>query len=147
MPDDVSVVKTPDVDEAMFKELLTGKRELSDKQIADLLKRVKPVVRRNGSLYYIKPVDPRGVSFIWDPKTTKKATDLSEVGKINTLHTWGYYGLFKPSLAEVLEMIPEDQIENCKAFETIGPDDVHDLNRQWAAVDGGYHVAVTILYT
>jgi hypothetical protein len=141
-------LSTPDVDEAALQVLISQKRELTDEEITTMLGRLKPVVRRDGALYYIEPVDPRGVAFTWDPKTIDEAVGLKEHGVIHTLHTWGYYGLFKPSLAEVLSMISVSAvIDGVVAFETIGPDDASDLNRQWTAVNAGYHVANTILYT
>ena len=142
----IDLVRTPNVDKELLGILLAYKRELSDEQIAEMLETMQPVVRRDGELFYIKSVDPRKVSFTWGPTTTKKATGLLEIARIYTLHTWGYYGFFKPSLEEVLSMIPMHLITNIKAFEINGPKDVHDLNRQNDAVDAGYHVAVVTLY-
>ncbi len=140
-------VRTPDVNEKLLNVLLADKRELTDDEIARLLENIKPVVRgEDDQLYYIAPIDPKKVSFIWGPHLTNKATDLGEIAKIYTLHTWGYFGFFKPSLEEVLSMIPQRMIEIVKAFEIIGPDDAHDLNRQSSAISAGYQVAVTILY-
>jgi hypothetical protein len=141
-------LSTPDVDEAALQVLLAQKRELTDEEIATMLVRIKPVVRRDGSLYYIQSVDPRKIAFTWRPETTDEAVGLKEHSVIHTLHTWGYYGMFKPSLAEVLSMISVAAvIEGVVSFETIGPDDINDLNRQGVAVNAGYHVANTILYT
>lgn len=139
-------VRTPDVDRGLLDVLLAYKRTLTDDQIASMLEHIHPVVRSDGELYYIRPIDPRNVSFIWDPTTTKVATDLNEITKIFSLHTWGYYGMFKPSVEEVLSMIPQHMIDKVRAFEIVGPEDVDDLNRQYEAVDAGYHVAVVILY-
>ena len=37
-----------------------------------------------------------------NPKPTDKATGLKPLCTIKTYHTYGYHGLFKPSIAEVL---------------------------------------------
>ena len=65
--------------------------------------RIKPLVRKKGVLYDIEPVDLRNMSFIWDPKfTTKASVILNDTRWVTTYHSWGYYGMFKPSIAEVL---------------------------------------------
>lgn len=57
-----------------------------------------------------------------------------------------YYGIFKPSIAEVLAQIPEELIEQTVAFETIGPADADALNKERDALNAGFHVATTRLY-
>lgn len=139
--------QVPDVDRAALEDLLNRKRPLTDQVMRHMLTTIRPVVRRDGELRYIKtPEDLRGVAFTWSPVLAESADGLTEVGRIHTLHTWAYYGFFKPSLEEVLTMIPPDMLDTAKAFETVGPEDASDLNRQPAAMDEGYHVAVTILY-
>ncbi|MGE5312747.1 MAG: hypothetical protein ACM3MA_01920 [Acidobacteriota bacterium] len=139
--------QVPDVDRAALEDLLNRKRPLTDQVMRHMLTTIRPVVRRDGELRYIEiPEDLKGVAFTWSPKITESADGLTEVGRVHTLHTWAYYGCFKPSLEEVLTMIPPDMLDTAKAFETVGPEDASDLNRQPAAMDEGYHVAVTILY-
>ena len=139
--------QVPDVDQTTLEDLLKSKRPLTVQVMRHMLTTMHPVVRRNGELYYIEtPEDLKGVAFTWSPKITESADGLTEVGRVHTLHTWAYYGFFKPSLEEVLTMIPPNMLDTAKAFETVGPEDASDLNRQPAAMDEGYHVAVTILY-
>lgn len=122
--------------------------EITEERLKELAKRIRPVVRnRNNALAYIKPCDLRKVAFTWDPKITRKADNLVKHATIKTLHTWAYYGMFKPSIAEVLAQIPEDLIEDTVAFETIGPQDANDLNNQRDAVNEGFHIATTRLYS
>ncbi len=141
-----TVITTPDVDETLLKTLLAYKRELTDQQISEMLESINPVVRKDGALYFIEPVDPRTQSFIWSPSFTDEAAGLTEISQILTLHSFGYQGFFKPSVEEVLAMIPVDLLPSVKAFEVFGPADVDDLNRQSPAIDAGHHVAVTVLY-
>jgi hypothetical protein len=59
-----------------------------------LAKEIRAVVPgKDGDLWTIKPCDPFGVSFCWDPKLDKKMPDTASVWrKMHTLHTYGYYG-------------------------------------------------------
>ena len=101
----------------------------------------------SGEQYYIEPVDPRGVAYTWDPTPTEKAMGLMQIRDITTYHTFGYHGMFKPSIAEVLAMIPEDVVEEVVAFEIIDcPKTADDLNKNLEALHAGYHVATTRLY-
>jgi len=117
--------------------------EISDERLEELCEKIKPVVdnsRRHDKvqLWYIKAVDPRDMSFLWDPKPTKRARGLRKYKEIVTLHSYGAPVLFKPSIAEVLSQIPEKDIDNVAAFET---------EHLGFSEGSNYHTAVTILYT
>ena len=143
----MSTLRSPNVDVSALQALLAARRELSDREISVMLRTVSPLVRRSDGLYHIEPVDPRAaVSFIWEPRLTRKAGALRQLRQINTLHGYGFQGFFKPSIAEVLCMIPRELVSQVKAFEVFGPQDKQDLRRQWPAVSAGYHVATTVLY-
>jgi hypothetical protein len=118
-----------------FKILSFEIPEISDERLEKLTARIRPIVAIDDEYHFIEPVDPRGVSFIWDPKPTEKASGLTQIAVIPTLHSYGYYGIFKPSIAEVLAMIPHTIIDTSA-----------DLNAQGSIVDGGYHLAQTTLY-
>lgn len=125
--------------------------EISDERLAQLHARIKPVVRgarrSNGAawhdgLFYIQDVDLRGESFTWDPTLTESAEGLRELARIETTHTCGYYGFFKPSIAEVLAQIPVEFLDRCVAYEC-GVGDLDTSN----IVDGGSaHRVTTVLY-
>lgn len=119
---------------------------ISDERIRELSELVFATVRRDGQLHFIHPVHPRNVAFTWSPDLAERAEGLEEIARIRTLHTYGYHGFFKPSIAEVYAQIPEYLLHEVVAFETNGPDTVHDLNRERDALNAGYHVAETILY-
>lgn len=122
--------------------------EVSKERIRELAERIKPVVQfvRNGRCY-IKPVDLFGIAYTWNPKSAGKATGLKPLCDITTYHTYGYYGMFKPSIAEVLAQIPAEHLDKVVAFEIVdSPKDADDLNRQSKAINAGYHVATTRLY-
>ena len=112
------------------------------------LANIKPLVRRDGRLYYIAPVDPVRIAYTWAPKFQDEAFGLTPVRVIRTLHSWSYYGCFKPSISEVLSQIPDDLEDKINAFEiTRSPETAADLNRESEALNAGYHVAETTLYT
>ena len=107
----------------------------------------RPVIRdEQGVLHFIRSVDIRKVSFMWNPKLGEVANGLVEIGRIKTLHGYGYYGFFKPSIAEFLSQLPVEGRDKIVAFETIGPDTAADMNKEYCALNAGYHVATTILY-
>lgn len=128
-------------------------------RIMEIAEQIKPVVRfvgapddfhqsMEGEPYYVEPVDLFNVAYTWDPKPLDKAMGLETVCDIRTYHTFGYYGFFKPSIAEVLAQIPEEHLSRVIAFEIVdSPKDASDLNRELEAVNAGYHVAITRLYS
>jgi hypothetical protein len=120
---------------------------ITDDELAKLAGRIKPVVLSEGKPHYIKPVDLRKVAFTWAPSPVKVATGLKPLADIRTYHTYGYYGFFKPSIAEVIAQIPKKHLRRAVAFEIVkAPETAEDLRRQWKAVNAGYHVATTRLY-
>jgi hypothetical protein len=85
--------------------------EISDELVAEMQRTLTPVMYKGNRLgsggsfreIVTEGVDPRGVAFTWDPKLGRKINltwNGSNMTRILTYHTWGYYGLFKPSLAE-----------------------------------------------
>lgn len=121
--------------------------KISNRTLKELYKQMKPVVRfglfgkklepdDRGELYYIKDPDLRGEAFTWDPEATKKATGLKKLEDIVTYHSYGYYGFFKPSIAEVVAQIPKKYLSKVAAFETSTD----------ASIDGDYHATTTTLY-
>ena len=130
--------------------------EISDERLETLAARIKPVIRfqattagrfesidRNpeGKPFYIEPVDFRRTAFTWDPKPTVEAEDIVPYKTIETFHTYGAPVFFKPSIAEVLAQIPEEDLERAVAFET----GHHDMSAEHCLSDG-YHWAATVLY-
>lgn len=107
----------------------------------------RPTWSEKGDLYYIKPVDLFDIAYTWEPMPAEMATSLKFLCDIKTYHTYGYYGFFKPSIAEVLAQIPMEYLDKVVAFEIVeSPQTADDLNREREALDAGYHVAVTRLY-
>lgn len=123
--------------------------KITDERLEALSKQIKPLVRRgkNQQLYLAKKCDPRNAAYTWVEGHGKKVGRVEECGRIRTLHTWSYYGFFKPSVAEVLSQIPDSMIDNVVAFECNGPRTAEDLNKDIDALNAGVHIAETILYS
>lgn len=119
---------------------------ITDDRLRELSARIVPVVPKDGVLHYIKPCPARTVAFPWSPAFTTAAEDIEPCGEITTYHTWGYYGFFKPSIAEVLSFVQGIPNDDIVAFSTIGPETADDLNAQWSVVQDGFHRATTTLY-
>ena len=128
--------------------------KISDGRLEELMGEIKPVVRYSrrvtsrkdklvqddeGDLYFIQDVDPRGVAFTWAPKPARIADEVNPnpYKSIETIHSYGAPVFFKPSIAEVLAQIPEDDIGRCVAFET---------NPLGFTEGSSYHLAQTRLY-
>lgn len=119
---------------------------ITNARLAELAARIKPLVRKDGLHYYIEPCELRSMSFLWEPVFAEPARGLKMLVQIRTLHTFGYYGFFKPSIAEVLSQIPAELIDAVRAFEVEGPQDAAELNRESEALNAGFQVATTTLY-
>jgi protoheme ferro-lyase len=132
---------------------------ITDERLAELSETIKPIIRFaesetglsrsvNGLPYHIEPVDLRYTAFTWDPKPTIQSENLKELCDITTYHSFSFHGFFKPSIAEVIAAIPDEQISAVVAFEIISsPETPDDLNNESEALNAGYHVARTRLYT
>ncbi len=139
-------MRSPSVNDPSLLLLQANRRVLSDAELDELSSRISPLVREGDDLYRIEPVEPRHVSFIWDPQFVDKMEAWQPIGRIQTLHSLDHGGRFKPTIAEVLCMIPEELMSEVTAFEVFGPEDAADLRRQRPAIQAGFHVATTILY-
>src|SRR3972149_4776814 len=63
-----------------------------------------PCVVEENEIFLIKNIgNPINYSFSWD---AKKVAD--KVGMFITLHNFGYYGFYKPSIEEVLAQLPAE---------------------------------------
>lgn len=101
---------------------------IDDVKLANLARRIRPVIRVRaevgGDIYReIEPVDPRDIAFTWDPKPVGPELVLGLVRVFNSYHNWGHYSLFKPSIAEVLAQIQDDELP-ARAFFWLDRDSV-----------------------
>ena len=120
--------------------------EISDEKLNSLIEKIVPVVKENDKFYQIEIPNLRNIAYTWEPKIIKECDNLKEIKRIKTHHYCGYYGMFKPSIAEVLSQIPEDLIDKVNAFEIIN--DVNSGTDTEIKIfrEGNGHLAITILY-
>lgn len=113
---------------------------LSDEELVRRYARIKPLVMFKAQLYGVKDHDWRTVSYNWihaEPRTPADVVEnLRYVDEITTYHTYAYYGIFRPTVAEVLAQIPDHMLSAVVAFY-ITDARVHDDD---------YHAATTYLY-
>jgi hypothetical protein len=124
--------------------------EISEERLRELYSRIKPLVEeKDGNKYTLEeftPKDLREISYYWNHEKNRKdiidTNDLETIQDFPCLHTWGYYGLFKPSIAEVLSQMPEDVAEEADFFEIVEwPKDADDLNKQKEILNAGFHLS------
>jgi hypothetical protein len=131
---------------------------LTDERLLELARAIKPVYRLEptGELFFVKEPKKlnnewlRYTAFLFDVKQGKKAVGLKRLKTITTYHSFGYYGIFKPDISEVLAQLSAypELIEEVVAFEITGaPKDSADLNKHSEALNAGFHVAETTFYT
>lgn len=134
---------------------------------ADELKRryeqIKPVIAVNGKLYYLREFtfeELSGISYIWNSEKDVKEEVGDKLQPFNInyrpsdfscLHRYCYYGLFKPSIAEVLAQIKYDEFFSfIRAFEIIDfPKTSEDFYKDGLTrimFENGYHVSTVRLY-
>ncbi len=133
--------------------------KISDEEMMKRYAQVKPVITKDGKLYSLRQFSPEeinGISYIWklDEDIREEIPDgtleVLEGRDFVCLHKYGYYGLFKPSIGEVLAQIKEYDLPFVSAFEIIEePETAEDFHKDSftsIAFDNGYHVSTVRLY-
>ena len=122
--------------------------EMSEQRLLELVERIKPVMTfKDEGCCYIKPVDPLSEAYMWDAEPAGRAVGLKALCDITTYHPYGYYGSFKPSVAQVILQIPPEHQDKVVAFEIVKhPETADDLDPESEIFNSGYLVATTRLY-
>ena len=128
--------------------------EIDDNRLKELYQLLKPIVTIDEMKYLLREFtlqELRNQSYIWNRNEDKR--DVVDPNKLETvddflcLHTWGYYGLFKPSIAEVLSQAPESVIEQANTFEIIeSPETREDVFKYKEVIDNGFHLSKVRAY-
>ena len=128
--------------------------EIDDNRLKELYKLLKPIVTIDEMKYLLREFtlqELRNQSYIWNRAEDKR--DVVDPSKLETvddflcLHTWGYCGLFKPSIAEVLSQAPENVIEQANTFEIIeSPETREDVFKYKEVIDNGFHLSKVRAY-
>lgn len=103
---------------------------------------IKPMKLFEDGMYFINHKDQFN-SFLWDTEKEKGnfVGEIEKIKKYSTLHTYGYYGFFKPSLNEVYDQI--EHIEDAIGF-TIEID--YSKHRYGLSEDQKHHLAKVTLW-
>ena len=120
---------------------------LTDDELLARYKRIKPIVSYQELYYYLKRYNAeilRNHSYISniekDIREQVDMTDVKTLAEFPCYHTYGWYGLFKPTIAEVLQQFPDDVLEEANAFYmTSAPENEYDLVLQKEIVNAGCH--------
>ena len=127
--------------------------KMSTEEIAKWYSTIKPIVRKNGKSNYLRELSLNELtktSYTWltNPKDYAEVVDyskLSVITDVKMLHTYGYYGFFKPSVGEVIQQIPKRFLKDVVAFEILdGAIAMNSIYRE--ELNAGYHVSVVRLY-
>lgn len=134
----------------------TIKLNLLDEQVIEkLYEKIRPIVLFHQDPFFMRQLTPHelsAVSYLWlndinDYAEEVNLADYSVLADVKMLHRYGFYGFFKPSVAEVISQIPEELLPETIAFQIIySPDTCDDLNLFKKEVDAHYHVSVVRLY-
>lgn len=128
--------------------------EIDDKRLKKLYQLLKPIVTIDEMKYLLREFtlqELRNQSYIWNRHEDKRdivdSSRLETVDDFLCLHTFGYYGLFKPSIAEVLSQAPESVIEQANTFEIIeSPETREDVFKYKEVIDNGFHLSKVRAY-
>lgn len=133
--------------------------KISDEEMIKRYKQIKPVITVNGKLHYFREYtleELSKISYLWDyeedvrEEVGKDELEVLEGRDFVCLHSYSYYGFFKPSVGEVLSQIKEHDLPFVKAFEIIESpqtaDDFHNDSFTSIAFDNGYHISTVRLY-
>ena len=140
----------------MFKVSIT---KISDEEMKKRYEQIKPVIMVNGKLHYFREYTLEELSnmsyFSNRDEDVREEVGEDELEVLEgrdfvCLHGWAYYGLFKPSVAEVLAQLKEYDLPLIKAFELIEipqtADNFYKDSFTSIAFDNGYHVSTVRLY-
>lgn len=133
--------------------------KISDEEMMRRYKQIKPVIRVKGKLHYFREFtlnELRTLYYLWDAdedvreEIGEDELEVLEGKDFFCLHSYGYYGLFKPMVGEVLAQIREYDLPFVKAFEIIeSPQTSKDFYKNSftsIAFENGYHVSTVRLY-
>lgn len=127
---------------------------LDDNELRARYARIKPLVEIDGVIYTLREFttdELSGMAYTWHKHEDKREIipeeDLESVDDIVCLHTWTYYGMFKPSVHEVLAQIPEVYLDKIDYFQIVeAPKTRHDVFKYPQIIDAGYHASTVRLY-
>lgn len=124
-------------------------KEIPIPELLVLAKKIRPIVHGQ----YLRKLNSRELvmtAFTWldDPEDFVEEVDYSKLSVIEDrkmLHSWNYYGSFKPTVYEVISQIPEELFKKVVAFEIIeGAIGMNSIFKE--EFQEGYYVSIVRLY-
>lgn len=131
--------------------------KISDQELLRRYENIKPIMEYNGRKYNLREFsleELKRLAYIYEPEIN--ITDAADMPlyiarpdlEFECIHKFRYYGIFKPSIAEVLAQIPPDVVDTVDVFEIIRmPMNHADLTRNKILLEQGFHVSTVRLYT
>lgn len=132
---------------------------ISDEEMQKRYKHIKPVITKNGKLHYFREFsleEIRDISCLWNideyvqKEVNENELEIFEGKDFICLHRYGHYGLYTPSIGEILSQINTPDIPLTTAFEIIeSPKTPADFNKSSfssIAFHNGYYVSTIRLY-
>lgn len=121
--------------------------QISDEELWERYKKIYPLVEYNDNYYYLKPYTMemlRHQPFIHNSKNDIREqvdiTNAKTLTEFSCYHTYGYYGLFKPTIAEILQQFPDEALIEANAFFMYQiPESIKELNEQQEIINLGCH--------
>ena len=122
--------------------------EMEQAEILKWYQNISPITKSH-YLRRLSDEELSKVSYTWLTKESDygDAVDYSNIevlAELQMLHTYGWYGFFKPSVAEVIRQIPKVLLPQTFAFDIISQKDLNDSIEEVNAV---FHVSTVRLYT
>ena len=128
---------------------------ISKKYLRKYAKRIRPIVEVEGTKYYLRKFSMEeltSISYLWEvEENKKKPADMRMYiphNEMQCIHSYGYYGIFKPCIAEIIAQIPKEDIDFVDAFEIVEyPKMIEDTYLSSIIFDNGFHISTVRLYT
>lgn len=124
--------------------------QMSNEDIARYYTTIRPIVNQDTYLRELTDEELTAMAYTSLNELTDYAekVDFSKLSVLEDrkmLHSWGYYGFFKPSVGEVIRQIPKEYLEKVVAFEIIqGAIETNTIFKD--ELDSGFHVSIVRLY-
>lgn len=124
--------------------------QMSNAEIAHWYATIKPIVGHDTYLRELSDDELTGTAYTYlnEPSDYADKVDFSKLSVLEDqkmLHSWGYYGFFKPSVGEVIRQIPKEHLKKVVAFEIING--AIAMNSTFnAELNAGFHVSIVRLY-
>lgn len=133
--------------------------KIGNEEIMRRYAHIKPVITVNGKLHGFRNYtirELRETSYYYNRTADMRdpipddELEVWEGHDFACLHSYGYPGIFKPSVGEVLAQLSQFDLNWVKAFEIIEvpivKDDFHKSSFHTTAFNNGFHVSTVRLY-